>query len=69
MALRKADEGQGAGQGAGRIKNKYRYISKDNPLVKTSKVSKDKQRRVGDALGLDPDPQDAPHSRQSCVIY
>ena len=68
MDLPEPDEGQGAGQGAGRIKDKYRYIFKDNPVVKTCKVSKDKQRRLGDAGGPDPDPQDAPRSRKSCVI-
>ena len=68
MALPEPDEGQGAGQWAGRIKDKYRYILKANNVVKTFKVSKDKQRRVGDALGPHPDPQDAPQSRQSGVI-
>ena len=48
MALPKPDEGQGAGQWAGRIKDKYRYIFKDNPVVKTCKVSKDKHRRSVD---------------------
>ena len=60
LDLPEPDEGQGAGQGAGRFEDKYRDIFKANPVVKTCKVSKARQRRSVDPGGRDPDHQDAP---------
>ena len=60
MDLRETNVEQGAGQGAGRIKDKYRYILKAN-VIQTCKVSKDKQLCGGTPSAMTPTPNMPPN--------